>query len=290
MAKKKTGNSVIGSVFITIILIVIFIIVIFSLIKFNAEKPVDSSDQQIIGGQRDEHGCLGPAGYSWCEASQKCLRVWEEVCNDKVFETMNKIKTETGIKFMEAGPVNFLWLVKTEQLVESLTVNGYKYVFNSGSSVQLEDIEIWFLESGWLVDEYNIADGTIGGKTGYTKDSLVCSVGHTISNHQEGEEIVGPTIQDITLECAVLLKEPLPKTTEKETRSSIPVKSIFSCETDDECIPLPSDCHPLKCINESFKDQFTKPEVCTEMFALNAAYTRGDCICINNICTNKNNL
>jgi putative hemolysin len=30
-----------------------------------------------IGGQRDEHGCLGPAGYSWNAALGGCVRVWE---------------------------------------------------------------------------------------------------------------------------------------------------------------------------------------------------------------------
>lgn len=35
-----------------------------------------------IGGQRDEHGCLGPAGYTWCPSQEKCLRVWEEYCED----------------------------------------------------------------------------------------------------------------------------------------------------------------------------------------------------------------
>ncbi len=35
---------------------------------------------QLLGGDRDEHGCIGSAGYSWCEAKQKCLRVWEEKC------------------------------------------------------------------------------------------------------------------------------------------------------------------------------------------------------------------
>jgi len=33
-----------------------------------------------IGGEKDEHGCLIAAGYSWCEVKQKCLRVWEEGC------------------------------------------------------------------------------------------------------------------------------------------------------------------------------------------------------------------
>lgn len=33
------------------------------------------------GSDRDAHGCIASAGYSWCEAKQKCLRVWEEACN-----------------------------------------------------------------------------------------------------------------------------------------------------------------------------------------------------------------
>jgi putative hemolysin len=33
-----------------------------------------------IGGDKDIHGCIGSAGYSWCEAKQKCLRIWEENC------------------------------------------------------------------------------------------------------------------------------------------------------------------------------------------------------------------
>jgi len=36
--------------------------------------------ETIVGGDKDEHGCIGSAGYSWCEAKQKCLRVWEEKC------------------------------------------------------------------------------------------------------------------------------------------------------------------------------------------------------------------
>ena len=33
-----------------------------------------------VGGDKDEHGCIGSAGFSWCEKKQKCLRVWEEPC------------------------------------------------------------------------------------------------------------------------------------------------------------------------------------------------------------------
>ena len=30
-----------------------------------------------IGGERDEYGCLGPAGYSWNEEANACIREWE---------------------------------------------------------------------------------------------------------------------------------------------------------------------------------------------------------------------
>jgi hypothetical protein len=32
---------------------------------------------QVIGGDRDEHGCLGPAGYSWNDEVSACVREWE---------------------------------------------------------------------------------------------------------------------------------------------------------------------------------------------------------------------
>jgi hypothetical protein len=38
---------------------------------------------ELIGGDRDEHGCLGSAGYTWCEEKKKCLRTWEEECPAK---------------------------------------------------------------------------------------------------------------------------------------------------------------------------------------------------------------
>ena len=37
----------------------------------------EPAQDQLIGGQRDEHGCLGPAGYSWNEEIGACSRQWE---------------------------------------------------------------------------------------------------------------------------------------------------------------------------------------------------------------------
>lgn len=32
----------------------------------------------IVGWDKDEHGCIGSAGYTWDEASQQCVRPWEQ--------------------------------------------------------------------------------------------------------------------------------------------------------------------------------------------------------------------
>jgi hypothetical protein len=36
----------------------------------------------LVGADRDAHGCIGSAGYSWCDVKQKCLRTWEEPCEN----------------------------------------------------------------------------------------------------------------------------------------------------------------------------------------------------------------
>jgi tryptophan-rich sensory protein len=51
----------------------------------------------VLGGDKDEHGCIGSAGYSWCEQKQKCLRVFEEDCFSN-----EAIKTALAKKYKKA--------------------------------------------------------------------------------------------------------------------------------------------------------------------------------------------
>jgi hypothetical protein len=45
-----------------------------------------------IGGQKDEHGCLIAAGYKWCASQNKCLKAWEEYCQEYKDEYQGKDK------------------------------------------------------------------------------------------------------------------------------------------------------------------------------------------------------
>lgn len=53
-----------------------------SLVPHSHEVEHEHHEEEVrlIGGDKDEGGCLAGAGYSWCEAKDKCLRVWEEGC------------------------------------------------------------------------------------------------------------------------------------------------------------------------------------------------------------------
>ncbi|KWB46874.1 hypothetical protein [Burkholderia ubonensis] len=39
--------------------------------------PPAQASAPIVGGDRDAHGCIGSAGYAWCERTRQCERPWE---------------------------------------------------------------------------------------------------------------------------------------------------------------------------------------------------------------------
>ena len=44
-----------------------------------AEEPAEEPTAPL-GSDTDEHGCIGSAGYEWCESLQECIRPWETEC------------------------------------------------------------------------------------------------------------------------------------------------------------------------------------------------------------------
>lgn len=49
--------------------------------NFKVQEQQDKS--VLIGGERDEHGCLSSAGYIWSEVCQDCIRLFEKGINLK---------------------------------------------------------------------------------------------------------------------------------------------------------------------------------------------------------------
>ena len=69
----------------------------------RAPEPQEGcGDEKKIGGDRDEHGCLGPAGYQWCPSTEKCQRMWEEYCE----EYKDQYKGDLDLECISNDPEN----------------------------------------------------------------------------------------------------------------------------------------------------------------------------------------
>jgi len=45
--------------------------------RFGGDEDYMNHGGNLLGGERDENGCLGSAGYTWCEKQGNCVRSWE---------------------------------------------------------------------------------------------------------------------------------------------------------------------------------------------------------------------
>ena len=43
----------------------------------TAEQPATTEETPMVGGDRDEHGCIGSAGYTWSALRGECIQVFE---------------------------------------------------------------------------------------------------------------------------------------------------------------------------------------------------------------------
>ena len=114
------------------------IFIIFGLVIILAGFLVYLNQKQIVGGDEDEHGCIGSAGYSWCEAKQKCLRVWEEPCsNIDNRDQEDLIKTQIKKAIVEKHGQNASTLDITVSIIEGSYAKG-------GASVKDMGGGMWF--------------------------------------------------------------------------------------------------------------------------------------------------
>jgi len=87
--------------------------------------------QQPIGGDKDEHGCMIAAGYSWCEDKQKCIRAWEEPCESAPVTDFDSC-VAAGNPVMESYPrqcnANGQTFTEPINLEEQCTINGGTWI------------------------------------------------------------------------------------------------------------------------------------------------------------------
>lgn len=168
----------------------------------------NSTDQaQIIGGDKDEGGCLIGAGYSWCESKQKCLRVWEEKCDPGFIKkgnitsaTADESKNEWLLVYEEPGkPALNNPLVFIESSVCYLTDGTQSpcsdIKFKSGDNVEISgDIK----DGKVVVSELVMITVTERGEQ-YNKEKMCIQVITRAKNPTTGETKDFPTPCDVPI-------------------------------------------------------------------------------------------
>jgi hypothetical protein len=88
----------------------------------NCEFAPCSIGGTMVGNDRDEHGCIGSAGYTWCEEKKKCLRSWEENCRSSDISKW-KIYTNDEYKFEIKYPEGLAYSdLETRKIIEHNSV------------------------------------------------------------------------------------------------------------------------------------------------------------------------
>jgi hypothetical protein len=233
---------------------VIFISILFVLLLvgafwlINSISRKDQGDQEVkteaeetkVGGDRDEHGCIGSAGYTWCEEKQKCLREWEEPCeNEEVFNLLKSLEEKTQIDFSGIVKTEFVWNIEGEKVgriqeIEEVEVAGKSFDVLKISDSQYQSIETFFKNNGFKVDVYNVSAGTISGSTGYQREAVVCIVAGGASGYKDakGQWIPPePDKKDVEVKCGLLGEPKVSRLTLEEMLAEI--KDIINWESDD---------------------------------------------------------
>lgn len=59
------------------IIIILTVFTVLCLSACSSSNNLNSERHGQPGSDRDIHGCIGTAGYQWCERTTKCERQWE---------------------------------------------------------------------------------------------------------------------------------------------------------------------------------------------------------------------
>ncbi len=57
-------------------------------------KASEPENKQLAGGDRDDHGCIGSAGYQWSQVKNDCIRIFE--VGTKLISVENPQATSVG--------------------------------------------------------------------------------------------------------------------------------------------------------------------------------------------------
>lgn len=113
------------------------------------QPPAQNESGKIVGNDRDSHGCIGSAGYQWCDALQECIRSWETDCTAPAKEKEPVVQTEPKKEYTCALTLDPSAIYAGESASIGFSVqtkDNVKFEYNCGT--EMREISTGGLTSG----------------------------------------------------------------------------------------------------------------------------------------------
>lgn len=145
----------------------------------DGENDEVEEEDILIGGDRDEHGCLGSAGYSWSENVGACIRGWELNDSQKKAAGMavDYYGSKNGLTVIKADAARCPGCFRVELQDEpdrvTITITNWEV---TGQSLTSEECE----EMGGRVtntvggNSCDIGEKDVGEVTGFISPNICC--------------------------------------------------------------------------------------------------------------------
>jgi len=208
MKNTEGAFSKSNAILIIVAIVILVILAIFYILGNYSEE------EESIGEQTDQYGCLKSVGDQWCATLQKCIRIEDEFCasleENNVVDVLSRLNSVTLIGFSEPQRIEFNWLVEDEENIGDVLISGL--IVTAKDVNYTQPVFDFFENEGFEADRYNIADGTIGGLSGYQSGNVICTVTNVSSGMQieDPDEDSAPILHDIDIKCGVLDPSKLP--------------------------------------------------------------------------------
>lgn len=114
-----------------LIILIILIIIITGLIIYYI-----INQNSILGGDRDSHGCIGSAGYSWNDSVGACIREWEFDENQRKAVRIATLPLSYRVTAIDVQPLRCpgCFIIKLQRndngIISTVELDDWKYKFN----------------------------------------------------------------------------------------------------------------------------------------------------------------
>lgn len=105
-----------------------FLLLLFTAIGFSQIQPT-----QIVGGDKDKHGCIASAGYTYSIIKKKCIRIFEEKIQLKEVNPTGTSTSNAAVVFDKNKKRAEIFTPNLGQTILTRTGKKGNYVWKKGA-------------------------------------------------------------------------------------------------------------------------------------------------------------